>query len=76
MGTLDPPARVVELENPACGDILRLSALVQDGIIVEVRFQVRGCTASIACAAALAEWLADPALALSLFHLSHPPRPY
>jgi nitrogen fixation NifU-like protein len=47
----------VELENPACGDILRLTALVENGVIREAAFQVRGCTASIACAAALAEWL-------------------
>lgn len=56
-GVLPPPARVVELENPACGDILRLSAKVEDGVICEAAFQVRGCTASIACGAALAEWL-------------------
>ncbi len=56
-GNLPAPARVVELENPACGDILRLSALVEDGVIREAAFQVRGCTASIACGAALAEWL-------------------
>ena len=56
-GILPPPARVVELENPACGDILRLTALVENGLIVSAAFQVRGCTASIACGAALAEWL-------------------
>lgn len=56
-GILPAPARVVELENPACGDILRLTALVEDGLIREAAFQVRGCTASIACASALAEWL-------------------
>jgi nitrogen fixation protein NifU and related proteins len=57
VGILPAPARVVEVENPACGDILRLSVLVEDGVIREAAFQVRGCTASIACGAALAEWL-------------------
>jgi nitrogen fixation NifU-like protein len=52
-GTLPPPAITVEVSNPACGDILRLSALWQDGRIEQVRFQVRGCTASIAAASAL-----------------------
>lgn len=56
-GTLPPPARVIDVENPACGDILKLSALVEDGVIRSAAFQVRGCTASIACGAALAEWL-------------------
>jgi len=57
VGILPPPARVVEMANPACGDILRLTVLVEDGLIREAAFQVRGCTASIACGAALAEWL-------------------
>ena len=56
-GILPPPARVIELENPACGDILKLSVLVEDGVIRQAAFQVRGCTASIACGSALAEWL-------------------
>jgi nitrogen fixation NifU-like protein len=36
-GSLDPPAVAVEVSNPACGDILRLSALVEDGVLREVR---------------------------------------
>jgi len=54
---LDPPAVTVEVENPACGDILRLSARFADGKIVEVRYKVRGCTASIASGSALTEWM-------------------
>ena len=57
VGVLPAPACVVELENPACGDTLKLSARVEEGMIREAAFQVRGCTASIACAAALTEWL-------------------
>jgi nitrogen fixation NifU-like protein len=56
-GQLDPPALVVDVENPACGDWLRLSALVEGGVVRRAAFQVRGCTASIACGSALAEWL-------------------
>ena len=56
-GILPAPARVIELENPACGDILKLSVLVEQGVVRQAAFQVRGCTASIACGAALAEWL-------------------
>ncbi len=54
---LAAPAIVVDAENPACGDRLRLSALIRDGVVVEAAFQVKGCTASIACGSALAEWL-------------------
>jgi nitrogen fixation NifU-like protein len=58
VGELDAPAIVVEASNPACGDILRLSVRVEDGAVREVRFKVRGCTASIAAGSALTEWLA------------------
>jgi NifU-like protein involved in Fe-S cluster formation len=55
VGELDPPAMVVEVSNPVCGDILRLSAAVADGRIVQAAFKTRGCTASIACGSALTE---------------------
>jgi len=57
VGELDPPARIVEVSNPACGDILRLSARFENGLIVAVGYKVRGCTASIAAGSALTEWL-------------------
>ena len=56
-GTLDPPAVVVEVSNPICGDILQLSALAGEGRVREVRFKTRGCTASIAVGSALTELL-------------------
>ena len=37
VGQLDPPAFTVEVTNPACGDILRLSALFSENRITEVR---------------------------------------
>jgi nitrogen fixation NifU-like protein len=57
VGELGPPAVAVQVSNPACGDLLRLSALLEDGVLRQVRYQVRGCTASIAAGSALAEWL-------------------
>jgi len=57
-GTLAPPAVTVEVMNPVCGDTLRLSVRWSpDGVAEEVRFQARGCTASIACGSALTELL-------------------
>jgi nitrogen fixation NifU-like protein len=58
VGELPPPAVTVEVSNPICGDILRLSALIEAGHIAESRFKVRGCTASIAAGSALTELLA------------------
>jgi nitrogen fixation NifU-like protein len=55
VGELSPPAITVEVSNPICGDILRLSALVEAGRIAASRFKVRGCTASIAAGSALTE---------------------
>ena len=55
VGQLEPPAIVVEVSNPACGDILRLSARLEDGRIARAAFKVRGCTASIGAGSALTE---------------------
>ena len=57
VGELPPPAVTVEISNPACGDILRLSARFEDGRVAEAGFKVRGCTASIASGSALTEWM-------------------
>jgi nitrogen fixation NifU-like protein len=57
VGELAPPAITVEVSNPACGDILRLSARFEGERVVEVRYKVRGCTASIAAGSALTEWM-------------------
>lgn len=57
VGELAPPAVTVEIENPVCGDILRLSALFENGRVAEVRYKVRGCTAAIASGSALTEWM-------------------
>lgn len=57
IGELPPPAVTVEVSNPACGDILRLSARFEAGIAVQVCYKVRGCTASIAAGSALTEWM-------------------
>lgn len=53
VGELPAPAITVEVSNPICGDILRLSATIEDGRVTEARFKVRGCTASIAAGSAL-----------------------
>jgi len=57
VGALAAPAVTVEVSNPACGDILRLSVRFEDGRVAEARYQTRGCTASIAAGSVLTEWL-------------------
>jgi nitrogen fixation protein NifU and related proteins len=55
VGELPAPAITLEVSNPACGDILRLSVRIEQGRVVEARYKVRGCTASIAAGSALTE---------------------
>ena len=57
VGELGPPAVTVEVSNPACGDILRLSVRFEGQSAVEARYKTRGCTASIAAGSALTEWI-------------------
>ena len=57
VGELGPPAIAVEVSNAACGDILRLSVRFEGERVAEVRYKVRGCTASIAAGSALTEWM-------------------
>src|SRR5437016_2825631 len=52
-GELPGATATVEVSNPVCGDILKLSARIVDRHIAEARFLCRGCTTSIACASLL-----------------------
>ena len=45
----------VQIENPACGDILKLTLKIEGGRIAEIRFLAQGCVPSIACASLLTE---------------------
>lgn len=54
-GELPEATARIEVSNPVCGDVLQLAAVFEDGVVREVRFLCRGCTASIACASLLTE---------------------
>ena len=54
-GVLDDPDVSVQLENPVCGDVLKLSAKIVEGKICEIKFQAQGCVPAIACGSALSE---------------------
>jgi nitrogen fixation NifU-like protein len=62
-GELPGATATIEVSNPVCGDILKLSARIVDGHIAEARFLCRGCTTSIACASVLTEHLSGRTLA-------------
>jgi len=46
---------MAEIENPVCGDVLRLTVKVTDGRISDARFKAKGCVPAMACASALTE---------------------
>jgi len=68
VGDLDEATVSVELQNPACGDILRLSLRIENERVVEARFRAKGCVPAIACGSKLVEAIrgADLATARAL----------
>ena len=54
-GELPGASTKVEVSNPVCGDVLHLAAIIENGLVREVRFLCRGCAAAIACASLLTE---------------------
>ena len=62
-GEVESPSASAELENPACGDVLRLSVRIEGDRIAEIRFLAQGCVAAMACASALTELASQKSLA-------------
>jgi len=54
-GEVAKPDASVQIENPACGDILKLTLRVTDGRIAEIRFLAKGCVPAMACGSLLTE---------------------
>jgi NifU-like protein involved in Fe-S cluster formation len=51
-----------EIENPACGDVLRLTLKIEENKIAQAQFKAKGCVAAIACGSALTELLEGKSL--------------
>jgi len=58
-GTLEDADISGELDNPVCGDVVRLDVRLRDGRVSEARFSGRGCVISIASASMLTEEIGD-----------------
>src|SRR5438309_11582380 len=54
-GEITDPDASVQLENPACGDILKLTLRVTDGRIAQIRFLAKGCVPAMACGSLLTQ---------------------
>src|SRR5438105_15805236 len=62
-GEIDNADARIRIENPACGDILELTAKIAAERIVEIRFRAKGCVSAMACSSALTEMVAGRTLA-------------
>ena len=56
-GLVNAPNATAQVENPVCGDVVRLTARISHGRITEIKFLAKGCVPAMACASALAEFL-------------------
>ena len=54
-GEVVDPDSSVQIDNPACGDVLKLTLRIVDGRIEEIRFLAQGCVPTMACASLLTE---------------------
>ena len=54
-GEVEAADACAQLENPACGDVLKLTAKLVGRKIAEIRFRAKGCVAAMACGSALTE---------------------
>ena len=54
-GDLSDADATVEIENPVCGDVIRLSVRFDAGRIAQIRFKAKGCVPAMACGSALTE---------------------
>ncbi|PYX05194.1 MAG: iron-sulfur cluster assembly scaffold protein [Acidobacteria bacterium] len=45
----------VQLENPACGDILKLTVKRSGDQITDIKFRAKGCVPAMACGSAVTE---------------------
>ena len=44
-----------EINNPACGDVVRFTARIVEGRVAAIGFRAKGCVPAMACASALTE---------------------
>jgi nitrogen fixation protein NifU and related proteins len=54
-GELPDADAVAEIQNPVCGDVIRLTLKMHGDRIEQIRFKAKGCVPAIACGSALTE---------------------
>ncbi|MBI4634535.1 MAG: iron-sulfur cluster assembly scaffold protein [Deltaproteobacteria bacterium] len=54
-GVIENADGIGEIGDPECGDFMRVYLKIEKHIVTDVKYQIRGCPASIACASAMTE---------------------
>ncbi len=69
LGEVENENAVGEVGNPVCGDVMRISMRIEDGVIADVKFKTFGCGAAVATSSMATELVKgktiEEALALS-----------
>ncbi|MGI6574571.1 MAG: Fe-S cluster assembly scaffold protein NifU [bacterium] len=55
VGEVENPDGVGEVGNPRCGDMMKLTIKVENGIITDIKFKTFGCAAAIATSSMITE---------------------
>lgn len=55
VGEIENASGVGEVGNPSCGDIMRISLLVENNVIKDIKFKTFGCGAAIATSSMVTE---------------------
>lgn len=62
VGEIGQATAVIEVTNPACGDVMKLWVQVCENRIQDVKFKVAGCVPAVACGSWLTEMIRGKAL--------------
>ncbi|CAM4253561.1 Fe-S cluster assembly sulfur transfer protein SufU [Lacicoccus alkaliphilus] len=54
-GVIEEGTMTVDMNNPTCGDAIRLTLDVQDGIVKDAKFDGEGCSISLSSASMMTE---------------------
>jgi nitrogen fixation protein NifU and related proteins len=66
-GVIEDANGVGEIGDPNCGDFMKVFIKVEDEIVKDVKYQIKGCPASIACASAMTELAMGKSLEDAMF---------
>lgn len=54
-GVIEDANGIGEIGDPSCGDFMKVYIKVENDIVADAKYQIKGCPASVACASAMTE---------------------